>query len=108
MMNLRPAVKSEADQLAYLINLAGEGIPAVLWSQMAEPGETVQAVGTRRAAREQGNFSYRNARVCVDGDQIAGMIIDYRLDDPYDLGDLAEYPALVQPLVRLEAQVPGR
>ncbi|MFQ5486320.1 MAG: GNAT family N-acetyltransferase, partial [Desulfobacterales bacterium] len=60
-----------------------------------------------RASREEGAFSYKNARVIRDGSSVVGMIISYRLDEPYILGDLDEYPAVVQPLVELESKVPG-
>ena len=35
------------------------------------------------------------------------MIIAYRQPDPYDLSDIDDYPAVVRPLVELEAKVPG-
>ena len=64
-MRIEDASIDQAADLAHLINLAGEGIPHYLWSDMAEEGEDPMAVGARRAAREEGGFSYRNARVCI-------------------------------------------
>ncbi|WP_317930698.1 GNAT family N-acetyltransferase [Halioxenophilus sp. WMMB6] len=106
-MNIENAVKGDAAELAYLINLAGEGIPEYLWSDMAEAGESAMAVGAQRAAREEGGFSYRNARVIREAGELLGMIIDYQLDDPYSLAELDDYPEVVKPLVLLEAKVPG-
>ena len=106
-MNIRDATRDDAKALAYLINLAGEGIPEYFWKTMAAEGELPLAVGAERAMREEGNFSYKNAKVCVENDQVAGMILSYKLPAPYLLGNLAEYPELVHPLVKLEAQVPG-
>lgn len=106
-MNVREARKADAQDLAYLINLAGEGLPAYLWGGMAEGDETPMEVGARRAAREEGSFSYRQARVCIHRGQLVGMLLDYRLPDPYPLDDLDECPSVVRPLLRLEAQVPG-
>ena len=60
---IRPATKADAHALADLINFAGEGLPLYLWKKMAEPGETAWEVGRRRAKREDGGFSYRNATV---------------------------------------------
>ena len=90
-----------------LVDIAGEGLPAHLWSTLKAPGQSILEVGRERAAREEGGFSYRNAIVAeVDG-EIAACLVGYRLDDPYDLGDLEQVPPLVRPLVLLEAKAPG-
>lgn len=107
-MNIRDARPDDAPALARLIDFAGEGIPAWLWSQSAAPGQTAEQVGCERAAREEGGFSYRNASVCVEpSGAVAGMLLSYRQPDPYDLPDLEELPAVVRPLVELEAAAPG-
>src|SRR5688572_15515764 len=104
---LRPARKSDATALAALVDMAGEGMPVWMWSQMREPGQSVIEVGRARAQRETGGFSYRNATMAEIDGEVAGCLVDYRLDDPYDTGDLDALPDLVRPLVRLEAQAPG-
>lgn len=38
---------------------------------------------------------------------LAGMLLSYKIPDPYLLGDLTEYPELIHPLVKLEAKVSG-
>ena len=82
-----------------LVDIAGEGLPAHLWSTLRAPGQSILEVGRERATREKGGFSYRNAVVAeVDG-EIAACLVGYRLDDPYDLGDLEQVPPLVRPLV---------
>ncbi len=106
-MEIQAAQKSHARDLARLIDRAGEGLPTLLWRDMAESGETALETGARRAAREEGNFSYRNAHVAVEGESVLGMVLDYRQPDPYDTSDVGDYPALLQPLVRLEACAPG-
>ena len=106
-MEIRDAVKKDAQDLAYLINLAGEGIPEYLWKGMVEAHESPLDVGAKRAAREEGGFSYINARICEENNTLLGMIISYRQPDPYDIGDLSEYPDIVRPLVELEAQAAG-
>ena len=35
------------------------------------------------------------------------MILSYRQPDPYQTGNLSDYPELVRPLVQLEARAPG-
>lgn len=106
-MKFRHAEKADAFELAELINLAGEGIPAYVWQIMTHPGETAMDVGRRRAARAEGGFSYRNAQVCVDNGSILGMVISYRQPDPYDINDLSDVPNVVVPLIQLESQAPG-
>jgi ribosomal protein S18 acetylase RimI-like enzyme len=104
----RAATKADASALAVLVDIAGEGMPAYMWSTLAARGQSVLELGRKRAQREAGGFSYRNAVVAeIDGEVAAGLV-GYRLDDPYDLdGSLAETPDIVRPLVRLEAKAPG-
>ncbi len=105
--DIRPARPADAPVLAGLMNAAGEGLPAWLWSRMAEPGEDAMAFGSRRVAGEDSGFSYRNAHVAEINGTVAGMLLGYRLDDPYDPGDLEELPAVIRPLIELEALAPG-
>lgn len=104
---IRRATMKDAPKLAELMNLAGEGIPAYLWKQMADPDEDVMSFGARRVARTEGAFSYVNAHVAACGDAIAGMLLSYKLPDPYDPGPTDEIPSIVHPLVELESRVPG-
>ena len=106
-MEIRNAAKENARELAYLINLAGEGIPEYLWTGMIEANESALDVGARRAARAEGNFSYTHARIGVENNVTLGMILSYRQPDPYETGPLPEYPDLVRPLIELEARAPG-
>jgi ribosomal protein S18 acetylase RimI-like enzyme len=106
-LEIRNATKEDARDLAYLINLAGEGIPEYLWERMIEANESPLDVGARRAAREEGAFSCTNARVCVEKDILLGTILSYRQPDPYRIGNLSEYSDIIRPLVQLESQAPG-
>lgn len=106
-MIMRDATVDDARDLAFLIDLAGEGLPRSLWRLMAGRGEDPLAVGARRAARDDGSFSYRNAKILEIDGSVAGMLLSYGLPDPYDLGDLDDYPAVVRPLVELEAEAAG-
>jgi ribosomal protein S18 acetylase RimI-like enzyme len=106
-MKIRDATKDDARHLAFLINLAGEKLPELQWRQMATEGQDPLAVGALRAAREEGLFSYRHTRIVEIDGSIAGMLLSYLLPDPYDIGDLDSYPAVIRPLVELEAKVPG-
>lgn len=104
---LRRARKEDAEALARLIDIAGEGIPSWLWGQLAPEGYRPIDIGIERAQRETGSFSYRNVFVLEHGGKVAGMLLGYRLSDPVETGDLDELPAPVRPLAELEAQAPG-
>ena len=74
---------------------------------MAEPGESAWDVGRRRAMRETGSFSYRNATVAeVDGRVIAGLI-GYPLPDRPEPIDDDQMPPMFVPLQELENLAPG-
>ena len=105
--SLRPARKEDARALAELIDIAGEGFGTYLWSQSAAPGESALDVGMRRAQRDEGGFSYRNATLAEIDGRIAGLLLGYRLADPYETGDLKALPELVRPLVELESVAPA-
>jgi ribosomal protein S18 acetylase RimI-like enzyme len=107
LMNVRNATKQDAEHLAFLINLAGEDLPKLLWRRMADAGQEPLAFGALRAVREDGAFSYRNARILEIDGSVAGMLLSYLLPDPHDAGDLDDYPAVIRPLVELEAKAPG-
>ena len=104
---IRDAVPEDAPALAELMNAAGEGLPAWLWSQMAGPDEEAMAFGTRRVAGTDSGFSYRNAHVAEHDGTITGMLLGYRLDDPYDVSALDDCPDVVRPLLELESMAPG-
>ena len=106
-MNIRKASKHDARALAILINQAGEGIPEYLWQNMADSNESALDVGTARAARDEGGFSYKNAMVCTQFDEILGMILAYKQSESYEAVDLSEFPDFIRPLIVLEAQAPG-
>jgi ribosomal protein S18 acetylase RimI-like enzyme len=102
----RPARLDDASLLAELVNYAGEGLPLYLWSKLAAPGESAWDVGRRRAAREEGSFSYRNATIIEHEGQCAGCLIGYEIpDEPVPIGD--DMPAMFVSLQELENLAPG-
>lgn len=103
--HLRPAVAADAPLLAELVNHAGEGLPLYLWTQMAAPGESGWDVGRRRAAREEGSFSYRNATIIEHHGERAGCLIGYGIaDEPQPIQ--SDMPAMFVPLQELENLAP--
>lgn len=103
----RRATTHDAHALSELINFAGEGLPLYLWENMAEANESAWDVGRRRARREEGSFSYRNAVVMeVDG-RIAACLIGYPLPDAPEPIDYSQMPAMFVPMQELENLAPG-
>jgi ribosomal protein S18 acetylase RimI-like enzyme len=102
---LRRARREESRRVAELMDIAGHGLPAYLWSLSAAEGQEPLNVGTVRAASESGNFSYRNAVVAEDSGEAVAMVLAYRL--PEEAVDLDETPELIRPLVELELLAPG-
>ena len=102
----RHAIIDDARVLAELVNDAGEGLPHYLWGTLAESGEDAWNVGRRRAARDDGSFSYRNAAIIERDEHCAGCLIGYEIsDDPEPIAD--DMPAMFVPLQELENLVPG-
>ena len=102
----RSAFQADASVLAELVNYAGEGMPFHLWGKLAEAGETAWDVGRRRAARESGSFSYRNAVVVEHEGQCAGCLIGYEIPDaPPSIA--SDMPAMFVPLQQLENMAPS-
>lgn len=105
-MHIRPARRDDAEHLARLINIAGEGIPRWNWSRISSSEKWLD-VGIARAQQEEGGFSWRNAWVVEQEGQVAAMLLGYVQPDPYPLDDLAQLPEVIRPLVELEARAPG-
>lgn len=106
-VSIRKAAREDSPALARLMNAAGEGIPAYLWSRLAGPGEEPMSIGTQRVARAEGSFSFSHAYVADVHGIVAGMLLSYRLPDPYDPGSPDSFPDVVRPLLELEALVAG-
>ena len=106
-MTIREAHKSDAAELAKLIDYAGEGLPLYLWRLMAAPGEDPWEIGRQRAARDTGGFSYRNSVVAeVDG-KVVGALVGYPVADEPEAIDPDSTPPMFVPLRELENLAPG-
>jgi len=103
----RQAEHKDADDLARFINIAGEGLPHYLWDRMAEAGEDAWGVGAKRACREDGGFSYRNAIMATLGDAAAACLISYALPPSPEPFDPTSVPAMFVPLMELENLAPN-
>ena len=106
-LHFRQAAPEDADHLAQLVNMAGDGLPLYLWGKMAQPGQDAWSVGRERAQRDHGGFSYRNATLAILEENIAGCLIGYPLDTTPEKIDPASIPEMFLPLVELEALAAG-
>ncbi|MEM7320008.1 MAG: GNAT family N-acetyltransferase [Pseudomonadota bacterium] len=98
---IRQAHEKDAKTLAQLINIAGEGIPNWLWTRQCVEGQTPLEIGTERARRATGGFSYTNALLAEKDARPLGMVLSYAItkatqEDPDKL------PAPIAPFVELE------
>ena len=103
MVLIRPAKQSDAPILAELIDMAGAGLPAYLWSLLGDHTDDELDVGAARIARTQGTMSHTNIRVALVCQKIAGMMHGYHLKDQDDVGPLRDYPEFLRPLLELES-----
>lgn len=101
---IRPATRADARDLAFLINEAGEGLPLYFWSRN-EAGVDPWEQGRQRAARDEGDFSWRNAHVVERDGKIVAMLLGFVIQQ--QKLDLDEVPEIVRPLVHLEQQATG-
>jgi ribosomal protein S18 acetylase RimI-like enzyme len=103
----RQATPEDARALAELVDMASEHMPSCVWARMAEPGEDAWDVGCRRARREAGSFSYRNAIVAEVEGQVAGCLIGYPLPAEAESFGPHRMPPMFVPLQELEDLASG-
>lgn len=104
--SIRPASPDDAGDLAKLIDIAGEGIPAWLWRKSCGPHQSPLDIGTERARRTSGGFSFTNALVAQTDGAAAGMVLSYPIDTAPD-DDPDGLPAPIAPFVELEKHSVG-
>jgi ribosomal protein S18 acetylase RimI-like enzyme len=73
----RPAVASDAREIARLFQVTSEGASDYIWSQLAGPGQDLLDVGAVRYAREGVDFSYQNCLIAEADGQVIGMMHSY-------------------------------
>ena len=86
----RPALRTDAREIARLFQISSEGGADYIWSLIAKPGEDLLDVGAIRYAREGVNFSYENCLIAEAEGRVIGMMHSYvMLDDP-DAGPVTD------------------
>ncbi len=100
-LTFRPASVVDLDHLVEFVLMAGEGLPDLAWAEMAEPGESLRDVGLRRAGRDEGAFSWKNATIFERNGTVLGGMVGFRLpDEPVVISD--DFPKAFRPLQELE------
>ena len=105
-ITLRPATADDADLLVHVIDMAGEGLPRLLWADIGGPGADPLEIGRERARRDTGGFSWRNAEVAELDGRPAGALVTYLTDAEPEQPD-ADTPDIFVPLMQLEALAPA-
>jgi ribosomal protein S18 acetylase RimI-like enzyme len=106
-MTIRPATPRDCLAIAELAQIAGDNIPGHFWAGLQRPGQSLLDTGAEQASSETANFSYRNATLACHGDEVAAMVLAYRLPAAADNNeDPNDYPEFVRPLIELELCVP--
>ena len=104
-MSIRAAQASDAEHLTRFINMAADDLPLHFWKRSVGPGGDPWAYGRERAARETGNFSFRNAWLAEADGEVAACLLGYPADEPAPIDP--EVPPIFVPLLELEALAPG-
>jgi ribosomal protein S18 acetylase RimI-like enzyme len=103
----RRARVDDALAMTELVNMAGEGLPFYLWSQLASGSQSAWDIGQERARRDYGGFSFRNTVVRAESGKVVAALIGYPLDDTPEPVDYSSLPSLFVPLQELEDMAPG-
>ncbi len=105
-MDIRRAEASDAAHLVRFINMAADDLPLHFWRKSVGPEGDPWAFGQERAARETGNFSYRNAWLAEADGAVGACLLGYAAETepgPID----PDTPPIFVPLLELEALAPG-
>ena len=98
-ITLRPAKRDDCADIARLFLISSDGLAEYIWSQVAEPGESLAETGRRRYAREDVAFSYQNCTVATLSGARVGMVHSFPM--PESDGEEEADPVL-RPYAELE------
>jgi ribosomal protein S18 acetylase RimI-like enzyme len=108
-ISTRPARKSDASEIALLVNIAVHGGIGHSWAAADEANGTYDPieVGRLQMMDEEAEFGWRNATMAeVDG-EVTGMLLGYRKPDAFEpVPD--KVAGFMRPIEELEAAAAGR
>jgi len=107
-ITIRPARKSDASEIALLVNIAVHGGMVRRWAKDDQAEGTYEPleVGRLEMMRDDTEFNWRSATMAeVDG-EVAGMLLGYRKSDAVEpVPD--DTPPFMRPIEELEAEAAG-
>lgn len=104
----RPARKSDASEIALLVNIAVHGGMARGWAgdMRAEGTYDPIEVGRLEMMRDDTEFGWRSATVAEADGEVAGMLLGYRKPDAFESVP-ANVTGFMRPIEELEAEANG-
>jgi ribosomal protein S18 acetylase RimI-like enzyme len=107
-ISVRPARKSDASDIALLVNVAAHGGPAQRWGadEAAKDAYDPAEIGRLSVLGDEVPFTWRNATMAECDGEIVGMLMGYREPDIAEAlpDDLAPF---LRPIYELEAEAAG-
>jgi len=100
LIRIRPACKEDSGDIARLFLTSSDGLAEYIWDKVALPGESILETGTRRYARENVVFSYKNCLIAELDGKLAGMAHSYTMVTAPD--DAPESDPVLKPYSELE------
>ena len=96
---VRPAKVTDCAAIAQLYSISSDGVADYVWTQIAEPGENILAIGQQRYERTDTDFSYENCHVVEQDNQVIGLLSSFAIHiDP----DYVEDDPILAPFMILE------
>ena len=104
----RPARKSDAAEVALLVNIAVHGGMAQGWAQSDEAKGTYEPleVGRLEMMRDDSEFGWRSATMAEAEGEVVGMVLGYRKADAFEPVP-ASVTGFMRPIEELEAEANG-
>ena len=108
-ISVRPARKSDAAEIALLVNIAVHGSVAKGWAQDKQAEGTYEPleVGRLEMLKDDTPFGWRSAFMAEADDEVAGMLLGYRKPDAREPVPVNTW-APMRPIQELEAEAHGR
>ena len=103
-LTIRPATLEDVPFMAPLFNVATDGLLLYFWMTMTKPGEDPWEVGRREIGSGDTGWSWRNAWIAELSGRPAGVLNVHPMPPAPDPAARAALPAMVRPLVELEAE----
>ncbi len=104
----RPARKSDASEIALLVNIAVHGGMARGWARVAEAEGTYDPieVGRLQMLDDDSAFGWKSVTMAEIDGEVAGMLLGYRKDDAFTPVP-ANVTGFMRPIEELEAEANG-